>query len=110
MAPRSSGGTNYSLYDADADASFHEAEVAIILFSCGLDGTNVSQYTIDEILDKINEVYPDTSTPLTGYEPLAKEFQPAAACFTTKQRLMFTTFLKRAWRNYSLAKLRTSNV
>lgn len=110
MAIRHSLGSDYRLYDASKDAAFHEADVAMILFCCGLDGRNVNQYTIDEILDKIGEVYPDNSAPMTDYELMAKAFKPAASCFVMKQNLTFTTFLKRAWRNLALAKLRMENV
>jgi hypothetical protein len=109
MAKRSVSNTQYSLYDAEADLAFYESEVAVILFACGLDGTDVSQYSIDQILDEIAKVYPDNATPFVDNQVMARLFKPGASSFSMKQQLMFTTFLKRAWRNYSLAKTRLEN-
>lgn len=109
MTERSVINGQYSLYDAQADLRFYESDISMILFACGLDGSNPSLYTIDEILDQIEIVYPDNSAPFVDNQVMGRVFKPAASSFSMKQHLMFKTFLKRSWRNYSLAKTRIEN-
>jgi len=57
MTIRQSSTPNYSSYDASADLSWQERQLSKICFICGLDGSNPTQYVIDDIISAIDSVF-----------------------------------------------------
>lgn len=105
MPLRKSWETNNSTYSNDADVAQIEYELAVILYICGLDGSNPDAYEIDAVVNKIKEVFrfKDENSPgepvvVPGHDVLA-----APVVFIKKLSRQLTIAYRRnhRWRKIS---------
>lgn len=62
MSVRSSSTPSYSGYSAQADQEWNEYQLAKVCYICGLDGSTATQYSIDSIIEAINNVFCTSTT------------------------------------------------
>lgn len=108
MAKRSSGGSNYSLYSPSAEISQIETELATILYICGLDGSRLDEYTIDEVIDAIRATFSYKNEyifPVVIKEPIWIAHEP----FMRRYSQMLSTVARRSFRWLRIARYVENN-
>lgn len=108
MTERSSGGSSYSLYSATAEIEQVEIELATILYICGLDGANLQNYTIDEVIDAIRSTFNYKNEyifPVVISEPVWIAHEP----FMRRYSQMLSTVARRCFRWLRIARYVESN-
>lgn len=119
MAIRTVQNGIYRLYDQQADEEYYRSDIAAVAYMCGLDGQNVAQYTLEELIEAIKDTFPELPHELVVNQSLSgpeaenynktKFFKHAAGCYSYKNQRLLIISARRAWRMASLAAIGNDN-
>ncbi len=106
MAIRKSTETSNRTYSNSADLSQIEYEMAVILYICGLDGSDMDSYEIDTVIGKIKDTFKFKNPNSVG-EPIAvpgSEALPAPYVYIKKLSRQLCLVYRRnfRWRKISI--------
>jgi len=84
-----------AMYDASADLSFAEQEIATIMFTIGLDWSDIETTTIDDIVNAMRVMWPYGE--YSDAHQASETYTPAAQDFMSSQLTLLVAVLRRAW-------------
>tara|TARA_B100001996_G_C18596645_1_gene568157 strand:- start:49 stop:360 length:312 start_codon:yes stop_codon:yes gene_type:complete len=84
-----------AMYDASADLSFAEQEIATIMFTIGLDWSDIETTTIDDIVNAMRVMWPYGE--YSDSHEASETYTPAAQDFMSSQLTLLIAVLRRAW-------------